>query len=243
MSYHVHLEPHHLEAMREHDSEPTPGLPGRLPADERVLWQGTPDWRSLAIRAFHARKVAIYCLLLIAWHLVGRLYDGYTLQAALGALLLPALLTIAVVALLAGLAWLSARSTLYTMTNKRIVIRAGIAIPMSVNIPFKTLASGDLVLHRDGTGDIVLKLAGQDRIAYLHLWPHVRRWRFKRPEPMLRCIPEPLAAAELLGRTITPATPPELVAPQAADHDGALSGERLMGGESGQRAGFAAAAR
>ncbi len=199
---------HHLEAMGEHDYEPTPGLPGRLPEGEHVLWQGAPDWQSLAIRAFHARKVAIYCLVLMAWHFYGRLYDGYSVGMALNALLVPALLTIAVTALLAGLGWLSARTTVYTITNRRIVLRAGIALPMSINIPFKSLAEGNLKLHRDGTGDIVLKIAGNDRIAYLHLWPHVRRWRFRRPEPMLRCIPQPLLAAEVLGRAITPAVPP-----------------------------------
>ena len=205
------LEAHHTEAMGEYDHEPTPGLPGRLPAGEQILWQGAPDWRSLAIRAFHARKVAIYCIVLMAWHFYGRLYDGYSVGMALNALMIPVLLTIAVTALLAGLGWLSARSTIYTITNRRIVMRAGIALPMSINIPFKSLAEGNLKMHRDGTGDVILTIAGNDRIAYAHLWPHVRRWRFRRPEPMLRCIPEPLQAAETLGRAITPENPPELV--------------------------------
>jgi hypothetical protein len=205
------LQPHHIEAMGEYDYEPTPGLPENLPDGEHVLWQGSPDWRSLAIRAFHARKVAIYCLVLMAWHFYGRLYDGYSVAMALNALIVPVLLTIAVTMLLAGLGWLSARSTIYTITNRRVVMRAGIAIPMSINIPFKSLAEGNLKLHRDGTGDVILKIAGNDRIAYAHLWPHVRRWRFKRPEPMLRCIPEPTQAAEILGRAVTPENPPELV--------------------------------
>jgi hypothetical protein len=204
------LEPHHIEAMGEHEHEPIPGLPGHLPAGEHVLWQGSPEWRSLAIRAFHARKVAIYCLVLMAWHFVGRLYDGYSVALALEALAIPVLLTIAVTALLAGLGWLSARTTIYTITSRRVVLRAGIAIPMTINIPFKSLAEGNLKLHRDGTGDVILKVAGNDRIAYVHLWPHARRWRFRRPEPMLRCIPEPLAAAEILGRAIAPDAPPEL---------------------------------
>ncbi|MFT6571624.1 MAG: hypothetical protein ACJAWY_003349, partial [Sphingomonas echinoides] len=28
--------------MTEHDYEPIPGLPGLLPKDERILWQGAP---------------------------------------------------------------------------------------------------------------------------------------------------------------------------------------------------------
>ncbi len=241
------LEPHHTEAMGEYDYEPSPGLPGRLPAGEQVLWQGAPDWRSLAIRAFHARKVAIYCILLMAWHFYGRIYDGYSVAMALNALMIPVLLTIAVTALLAGLGWLSAWTTIYTITNKRIVLRAGIAIPMSINIPFKSLAEGNLKLHRDGTGDVILKIAGNDRIAYVHLWPHVRRWRFKRPEPMLRCIPEPLQAAEMLGRAVSPATAPELrsiesSAPTAEAARSAADRDRSMPASNG-RSGLAAAAR
>lgn len=243
----AHLEPQHSEAMGEYDHEPIPGLPGDLPKGEHLLWQGSPDWRSLAIRAFHARKVAIYCLVLMAWHFSGRLYDGYSVAMALNALLIPMLLTIAVTALLTGLGWLSARTTIYSITNRRVVLRAGMAIPMSINIPFRSLAEGNLKLHRDGTGDVILKIAGNDRIAYVHLWPHVRRWRFKKPEPMLRCIPEPLQAAEILGRAINPEAPPELsiVEPKPTIVDSDAARQRATAARSGTdgRPRFAAAAR
>lgn len=227
------LEPRHPEVMGESDDMPTPGLPEPLPAGEHILWQGAPDWRSLAIRAFHARKVAIYCIVLMAWHFYGRLYDGYSVAMALDALMIPVLLTIAVTALLAGLAWLSARTTVYTITNRRIVMRAGIALTLDINIPFKRLAEGNLALHRDGTGDVILKIAGNERIAYAHLWPHARRWRFRRPEPMLRCIPDPHEAAEILGRAVSPENPPELV---GVERDNARP-------EPARPAGFATAAR
>ena len=240
MSRSAELKALNVEAMGEHDFEPTPGLPERLPEGESVLWQGLPDWKSFAIHAFHARKVAIYCLALMVWHFIGRLYDGYTLSMTLSALFWPVVLTIAVTALLTGLAWLSARSTLYTITNRRVVIRSGIALPLSINIPFKSLSEGDLKQHRDGTGDIILKIAGRDRIAYLHLWPHARRWRFSRPEPMLRCIPDPVHAAEVLGRAISPEAPPELTPmPGPNGHRGVATAE-MKGERSGN---FAALAR
>jgi hypothetical protein len=37
------------------DFEPVPGLPAELPAGETMIWQGRPQWRSLAVRAFHIR--------------------------------------------------------------------------------------------------------------------------------------------------------------------------------------------
>ena len=35
----------------EHEFEAARGLPELLPAGERVLWQGSPDWRGLAREA------------------------------------------------------------------------------------------------------------------------------------------------------------------------------------------------
>ena len=43
----------------DYAGEPIPGLPADLPEGERLLWQGSPAWMSLAVRAFHIRKVAI----------------------------------------------------------------------------------------------------------------------------------------------------------------------------------------
>ena len=43
-----------------------------------------------------------------------------------------------------------------------------------------------------------LRLKGNDRLAYTHLWPHVRPWRFAHPEPMLRAVPEAAKTAATL---------------------------------------------
>jgi hypothetical protein len=50
-------------AVMSHDDfefEPIRGLPAMLPAGERLLWQGTPNWRGLAVRSYHVRKIAAY---------------------------------------------------------------------------------------------------------------------------------------------------------------------------------------
>ena len=44
----------------EHDSEPVRGLPAVLPEGERVLWQGAPNWRSLALNTYQVRTLAYY---------------------------------------------------------------------------------------------------------------------------------------------------------------------------------------
>jgi hypothetical protein len=53
----------------EHELEPQYGLPERLPAGEHILWQGSPDFRTVALRIFHLRKVALYwcCVPLLPW--------------------------------------------------------------------------------------------------------------------------------------------------------------------------------
>ncbi len=40
--------------------EPIRGLPEMPPEGERILWQGSPDWRALAWRVFHIREVTFY---------------------------------------------------------------------------------------------------------------------------------------------------------------------------------------
>lgn len=203
--------------MNEHDSEPVPGLPEKLPPGEHILWQGAPTWRSLARRVFHVRKLAAYCVLLMSWRLVADLSDGATMaDAAVSVLWLLPLLP-AALGLPALLAWLYSRTTLYTITNRRVVIRYGVALPMSLNIPFKIIDSAALRQYGDGTGDIPIALSGPDRIAYLHLWPHARPWRLARTEPMLRCVPDAAQVAEILGRALVSTTPQASDRPRTAD--------------------------
>lgn len=191
--------------MSEFDGEePVLGLPERLPAGEHMLWQGSPRWTVLARHAFHTRAVAIYFGLLILWRIGSDLDSDVPVNAA--ALLRGcgwlALLGTFVVALLMLLAYLSARCTVYTLTSRRLVIRHGIALPMSVNVPFATVGSADLRLSRDGSGDIALGLQCRARLGYLLTWPHVRPWHFRSPQPMLRALPAAAGVAAQLKAAI-----------------------------------------
>ncbi len=188
--------------MREHDYEPVPGLPERLPPGETVLWQGAPRFEALARRALHVRTIALYFAALAAWRGISLALDGAAAaDIALGVALLVVLGAAAIIPL-ALYAWASARSTLYTVTNRRVVIRAGVALPTSVNIPFASIEGAGLKLHGDGTGDIALRLVPEQKIAYVMLWPHARPWNFSRPQPMLRCVVEADAVAQTIGRAL-----------------------------------------
>ncbi|MCI1192614.1 PH domain-containing protein [Calidifontimicrobium sp. SYSU G02091] len=182
----------------EHDFEPVRGLPEALPAGEHIVWQGAPRWQRLAIDALHVRKVAVYFALLLAW----RVADGLAAGGGAGAALAAAAWTLPLAAVAIGLllliGWLMARTTVYTLTNRRIVMRVGVVLGIAFNLPLARIASAALRRHRDGSGDIMLALSGPDRIAYLHLWPHARPWFVRQPQPMLRALADVDRVARLV---------------------------------------------
>lgn len=178
--------------------EPVPGLPEKLPEGERILWQGAPDWKALAVEAFHIRKVALYFVLLMAWRVAASLEAGAGLTAAGTAALALLPSAAAAVGLLSLAAWMSARATLYTITNRRVAMRIGVALTKTFNIPFPAIESAQLKVSPKGTGDIALVLQAGSRIGYAHLWPHARPWFVNRPQPALRAIAQAgKVAAEL----------------------------------------------
>lgn len=190
----------------EHDGEPIRGLPGHLPAGEHILWQGAPDWRILARSALHAHWVAIYFAALAVWSGVNGARGGEPLMTLLANAGLTMVVGTAAVGLLVVYAWLSARTTVYTLTNRRFVLRHGVALSKCFNIPYVAVATVGVKLDATGTGDIPVALAGDAKIAYPHLWPHVRPWRFVSPEPMMRAVPDAAAVADRLSQALQQAS-------------------------------------
>jgi hypothetical protein len=211
--------------LTEHGYEPIRGLPERLPEGEVLLWQGAPDWRAFARHALHLRWIAAYFVLLAVWRGVALLAEGASgPEAAVGALWL-LLIGCAPIGLLALYALLVGRTTVYTLTSRRLVLRVGVALPFTINLPFALVQSAGLRLHADGTGDIVLTIAPPHRIAWLMLWPHTRPGRLRQPEPMLRCIPDAAAAAQTLARALA-GTAGQAVPAVAVAEDTARNGLR-----------------
>ena len=167
------------------------GVGEPLPPGERILWEGKPEYRSLLREAFHVRAVLIYFLVLalipayLAW--------GGAAQAGI-----PVLARVAWLAVLGGtlvgmaalLCWLTVRTTVYALTDRRIVLRIGIGLPAIINIPLEKVGGLWQRVHKDGTGDIALTPRETRSIGYLLLWPHARPWKVRSPEPMLRSIPD-----------------------------------------------------
>jgi hypothetical protein len=176
-------------------------LPADLPAGEEILWFGRPNAISLWRRAYRADIVAIYFAALAIW--------GFFASApgvAPGAALLQGLTNlgvgVAALAILGGLAYLSARTTLYVVTTRRIVLKVGVALPIFHNVPFVQIESAGLRVFGDGTGDLAVKLAKKQRIALLTLWPSARPFHLLYPQPTLRSIGDARRVGGILTRAM-----------------------------------------
>jgi hypothetical protein len=107
-----------------------------------------------------------------------------------------------VCALLLIVGVMQAKSTVYTLTNRRVAMRIGAALTMTLNLPFRKIQSTPISgrpqerhgHHRagDDAGG-----PGEFRLSYVMTWPHVRPWRMKHPEPALRCIPDAAKVAKI----------------------------------------------
>lgn len=184
--------------MREHDIEPIRGLPGDMPPGEAILWQGAPDARVFASSALGVRWIGGYFAVLVAWAMVGGTPLGALLTAVAGLLAL---------GLAYGFAFLVARSTVYTITNRRVVLRIGVALSKCINLPLVKLGGADLRKLGAGYGDIALSLQGSSMLGYAMLWPHARPFRLAAPQPMLRALPDAANVAGILAKATAAVVP------------------------------------
>jgi hypothetical protein len=172
--------------------EPVRGLPEALPKGEHILWQGSPDpWR-LACEALKLRWIAGYFAVLTVWRVVVSMDT-----APLGEALMHGVPFVLACALVYVVARVQARSAVYTLTNKRVAMRIGAALTMTLNLPYTQIGNASLETRRGGTGTLAFELIGESRISYLMSWPHVRPWHTARCQPALRCVPDAARVAAI----------------------------------------------
>jgi len=176
--------------------EPVRGLPERLPEGEVILWQGSPSSWHLACEALSLRWIAGYFAVLVVWR-VGVSSTEVPVSEALGHSVPLIVIGALVCLLLYGLATIQARSAVYTLTNKRVAMRIGASLTMTLNLPYTQIGNAELAQRPDGSGSIAFELIGDTRFSYLLCWPHVRPWHIARTQPALRCIPDAAAVARI----------------------------------------------
>jgi hypothetical protein len=172
--------------IRDHDVEPLVGLPECLPVGERLLWQGSPDARAMLRRVLHADLVVLWFLLIGCWRLGSHWLQ--TGEVALATLAGPVLALTLALSMLFLLAWGYAKTTVYTLTNRRVTMRFGIAVQITMNIPFSKITSADVSEHGNDIGNIAFQVEPGARMSHLILWPNVRPWYWLSPRPMLCCV-------------------------------------------------------
>lgn len=205
--------------LTEYDDEPIRGLPGELPQGETLLWQGSPEWRLLARSAFFTRVVGLYFVALVAL----AIYNGST-----GGVIATMIAGAVGIGLLMLYAWAVARTTVYTLTSRRVVLRIGVALNMCINLPLAKIGGANLRSLGPVEGDLALQLIGPHRLGYLVLWPHARPWKLGNPQPMLRALPDAAVVGERLARAVAAIAPvdraQEQVVPQSEPMPAGLQG-------------------
>jgi hypothetical protein len=188
---------------REHEIEPVPGLPGNLPSGEQVLWQGRPSARLVARHSLKSLWIGAYFLILAIWAAASGLSDGQPVGGIVFSIAILTGLAAVVLGMIELFAWGVERTTLYTITSERVVMRIGVALSLSLNLPFKQIEAASLGKLGGKAGNIAIALKPGHRLSWLVQWPHVRGWRFATPEPSLICLPDAEAVSDILALAYT----------------------------------------
>ncbi|MEM9383735.1 MAG: photosynthetic complex putative assembly protein PuhB [Pseudomonadota bacterium] len=179
------------------------GIPFELPQGERLLWQGRPIKDRLARELFHVRAIALVALACMAWKVISGLNQGLAvsdLLQSVSAILLGAVLLLGT---LYGYAVLMARSTIFSITDKRVIIRDGVFVRKYWNVPFGQIRNVSYRSYASGpSGEICLEVESGGEMGYLMLWPYARPWRISSPQPLLRALEDGEAVARLLGQAL-----------------------------------------
>ena len=177
-------------------------LSENLPKGEQLIWQGHPERRALATRAMYLKYIAFYLVVLIAARTGYLIIDGEPVATWSGMLVWQVLASAFVMLLIVGLATVYSRTTRYSLTNERLIIKTGAAITIHINLPLQQITAADLREYSDGTGDITLQVSRAEKLYWLLLWPNVRSWWIRPLRPVLRGLRDAQTVAHLLVKEV-----------------------------------------
>ena len=169
-----------------------------LPPGETLLWSGQPKPSGFARRVFHLKALGAYFAIIVGFTTIGTLASDAETYMLLGTFVWQLSLGGIVLTILSLLGHFYAKSTIYALTNKRFVIRSGLALPSVIAIPISKLQSAGIRTHSDKTGDIVLLPEKGLKVYWLLLWPSVRTFEWSRVQPLLRSVEKPEVVAGML---------------------------------------------
>ncbi len=181
------------------------GVEEALPPGESLVWEGQPDVKTLAFRVLYLRAILVYWALVAVGFLAAGALGGRGSGSLAADLVWLMVVAAAGSALIFGLAAAIRSSTTYALTDRRVVIRMGVAFPSVLNLPLHQIDAVDVRAtgkDREGreVGDLVLTPIGGEQVGWLYLWPHVKPWSWRTPAPALRAIPEAAYVGKLVAR-------------------------------------------
>ena len=189
-----------VKASELSDAEFRAGLDKPLPAGEKILWQARPSARHMGAVVFRFRLVAIYLAALVGITVAFFTEGGWPLgpAIAMGLLAIPAgLIGMGALALIGVL---MARTSCYTLTNRRIILHIGVSFDRTISIPLSAVTNARIRPRgRKGMGDLAFEVKDVGGLNYMNLWPHARALHFMPPQPALRALPDVKEACDAIG--------------------------------------------
>jgi len=171
-----------------------------IPNGESILWKGRPSLWGFSWNLFGLKWITLY-LSMLSIVSVARFFasDFYT---AFYVDFLPFFLSgIFASIILIGLAATQTYSTVYIITENRVIIKTGAERSFRISMAFKKIKEVNLQKRGASIGTISFELLSEKRVPYISCWPSVRPWKFKRTQPAFSCIGSVDEVATILRKT------------------------------------------
>ena len=171
-----------------------------IPCGESILWKGRPSLWGFSWNLFGLKWITFYLSILsivsIARFFASDFHTAFYID------FLPFFLSgIFASIILIGLAATQTYSTVYIITENRVIIKTGAALSFLISMPFKKIKEVNLQKRGASIGTISFELLSEKRVPYISCWPSVRPWKFKRTQPAFSCIGSVDEVATILRKT------------------------------------------
>ena len=171
-----------------------------IPDGESILWKGRPSLWGFSWTLFGLKWLALYLSILsivsIARFFASDFHTAFYFD------FLPFFLSgIFASIILVGLATIQAYSTVYIITENRVIIKTGAALSFLISMPFKKIKEVNLQKRGAAIGTISFELFSKKRVPYISCWPSVRPWKFKKTQPAFSCVGSVDEVATILRKT------------------------------------------
>ena len=171
-----------------------------IPDGESILWKGKPSLWGFSWNLFGLKWITFYLSILsvvsIARFFASDFHTAFYID------FLPFFLSgIFASIILIGLAAIQAYSTVYIITENRVIIKTGAALSFLIRMPFKKIKEVNLQKRGASIGTISFELFSKKRVPYVSCWPSVRPWKFKKTQPAFSCVRSVDEVATILRKT------------------------------------------